>query len=202
MCSGCTRPALGGSLPLCLPIGSHLGQSGKVAGLPVQENHFDCPRVAQHALLWGFRNHVEPNPSVPAQSVDSTMQPDSSQESVKPESPCLTPRATAIKEQGFSEAVAAQIEARQRVTTRSVYVAKWTIFTKWCHSNQVDFRAPPIKSIADVLLYVFQHRKLQSNTIDCHRSATINVSKDENFLDSFHRDRPKGRRGIPSWNLP
>ena len=33
---------------------------------------------------------------------------------------------------------------------------------------------------------------------------TINVSKDENLtrlLDSFHRDRPKGRRGIPSWNL-
>ena len=36
--------------------------------------------------------------------------------------------------------------------------------------------------------------KLQGN-------STINVSKDENLtrlLDSFHRDRPKGRRGIPS----
>ena len=35
-------------------------------------------------------------------------------------------------------------------------------------------------------------------------NSTINVSKDENLphlLDSFHRDRPKGRRGIPSWNL-
>ena len=32
----------------------------------------------------------------------------------------------------------------------------------------------------------------------------MNVSKDENlthFLVSFHRDRPKGRRGIPCWNL-
>ena len=27
--------------------------------------------------------------------------------------------------------------------------------------NQVDFRAPPIKSIANFLLYVFQDRKLQ-----------------------------------------
>ena len=30
------------------------------------------------------------------------------------------------------------------------------------------------------------------------------ISKDENLsrlLDSFHRDKPKGRRGIPSWNL-
>ena len=31
-----------------------------------------------------------------------------------------------------------------------------------------------------------------------------NMSKDENLnrlLDSFHRDRPKECRGIPSWNL-
>ena len=47
----------------------------------------------------------------------------------------------------FSEAVAAQIEAPQTGSTRSVYKAKWTIFTT-CHSNQVDFRVPPIKSIA------------------------------------------------------
>ena len=53
---------------------------------------------------------------------------------------------------------------------------------------------------------------MQPGTIDGYRSAiadklgnsTINVSKDENvtrLLDSFLRDRPKGRRGIPSWNL-
>ena len=119
---------------------------------------------------------------------------------------------SAIKEQGFSEAVAARIEAPQRRSTRSVYEAKWTIFTKWCLSNQVDFRAPPLKAIADFLLHLFQDKKLQPGTIDGYRSAiadklgnsTINVSKDENLtrlLDSFHRDRPKGRRGIPSWNL-
>ena len=109
-------------------------------------------------------------------------------------------------------AVAARIEAPQRRSTRSVYEAKWTIFTKWCLSNQVDFRAPPLKAIADFLLHLFQEKKLQPSTIDGYRSAiadklgnsTINVGKDENLsrlLDSFHRDRPKGRRGIPSWNL-
>ena len=77
---------------------------------------------------------------------------------------------------------------------------------------QVDFRAPPLKAIADFLLHLFQDKKLQPGTIEGYRSAiadklgnsTINVSKDENLtrlLDSFHRDRPKGRRGIPSWNL-
>ena len=104
--------------------------------------------------------------------------------------------------------MAAQIEAPQRVSTRSVYEAKWTIFTKWWLSNQVDFRAPPVKSIADFLL----NKKLQPSTFDGYRSAIadkltnspINVSKDENLtrlLDSFQRDKPKGRRNIPSWNL-
>ena len=108
--------------------------------------------------------------------------------------------------------MAARTEAPQRGLTRSVYAVEWIIFTKWCLSNQVDFRAPPVKSIADFLLYLFQDRKLQASTIDGYRSAIadklgnspINVSKDENLtllLDSFHRDRPKGGRGIPSWNL-
>ena len=38
---------------------------------------------------------------------DSTLQSDSTQESIKPKSSCLARRASAIKEQGFSEAVAA-----------------------------------------------------------------------------------------------
>ena len=124
----------------------------------------------------------------------------------------MAPRASAIKEQGFSEAVAANIEAPQRGSTRSVYEAKWSLFTKWCITNQVDVRAPPVKSVADFLMYLFEDRKLQPNTIDGYRSAiadklgnsTLHISKDENLtllLDSFHRDRPKGRRGIPSWNL-
>ena len=76
----------------------------------------------------------------------------------------------------------------------------------------MDFREPPVKSIADFLLYVFQDRKLHPSTIDGYRSAIadklgnlpINVCKDKNLsrlLDSFHRDRPKGCRGISSWNL-
>ena len=68
------------------------------------------------------------------------------------------------------------------------------------------------KVSADFLMYLFQDRKLQLSTMDGYRLAIadkpgnspINISKDENLtrlLDSFHRDRPKGRRGIPSWKL-
>ena len=214
--SRCTQSPMGGSGRLCLPTSSHLGQSGgEVTGLPLQENHSDCSGVAQHPLLLGSSDHVQSDPTEPPQSaqpVDTNFQSDPSQKSDKLKSPCMAPRASAIKEQGFSEAVAARIEAPQRGSTRSVYEAKWTIFTKWCITNQVDFRAPPVKSVADFLMYLFEDRKLQPSTIDGYRSAiadklgnsTLNISKDENLtrlLDSFHRDRPKGRRGIPSWNL-
>ena len=214
--SGCTQSAMGESGRIRLRTGGHLGQSGgEVAGLPLQENHSDCSGVAQHALVLGSSDHVQSDPTEPTQSakpVDTAFQSDPSQKSDKPKSPCMAPRATAIKEQGFSEAVATRIEAPQRGSTRSVYEAKWAIFTKWCITNQVDFRAPPVKSVADFLMYLFEDRKLQPSTIDGYRSAiadklgnlTLNISKDENLtrlLDSFHRDRPKGRRGIPSWNL-
>ena len=164
--------ALGRSGPMCLPTSIHLGQSGgEVTGLPLQQNHSDCTRVAQHALVLGSSGNVHSDSTVTAQSGISTIQPDPAQESVKLEPTCLAPRATTIKEQGFSEAVAARIEAPQRGSTRSVYEAKWTIFTKWCLSNQVDFRAPPLKSIVDFLLHLFQDRKLQPSTIDGYRSA-------------------------------
>ena len=215
-CSGLSQSAMGGSGCLCLPTGGHIGQNrGEVAGLPMQENHSHCSGLAQHALVLGPGSHVQSDTSksaFPAQPTDTTIQSGSTQKPVTSQPPCVAPRATAIKEQGFSEAVAARIEALQRQSTRSVYEAKWTIFTKWCVTNQVDFRSPPVKSVADFLMYLFQDRKLQPSTIDGYRSAiadklgnsSTNISKDESLtrlLDSFHRDRPKGRRGIPSWNL-
>ena len=214
--SGCTHSAMGGSGRIRLPTDRHIGESGgEATGLPVQETHSDCPGVAQHALVLGLGDHVKSGPSQPAQpaqSADTALQSDPSQKSDKSKSPCLAPRATKIKEQGFSETVAARIEAPQRRSTRSVYEAKWAIFTKWCVTNQVDFRSPPVKSVADFLMYLFEDKKLQPSTIDGYRSAiadklgntTVNISKDDNLtrlLESFHRDRPKGRRGIPSWNL-
>ena len=61
-------------------------------------------------------------------------------------------------------------------------------------------------------MYPFEDRKLQPSTIDGYKSAIadklgnlpFSISREENLthlLDSFHRDRLKGRRGIPSWNL-
>ena len=97
----------------------------------MQQNDTDCTRMAQYALVLGHSDHVQSDPTVPAQSAqsgDSTIQPDPVQESIKPEVACLASGATAIHQQGFSEAVVARIDAPQRGSTRSVYEAKWTIF--------------------------------------------------------------------------
>ena len=215
-CSRCAHSAMGGSGCICLSTNPHIGQGGgEVIELSMQETNPHCTRVAQHALVLGPGEHVQSGPpqtSKSAQSVDTALQSDPSQKSDKPEPSCMAPRASAIRKQGFSEAVATRIKAPQRRSTRSVYEAKWSIFTKWCIANQVDFKSPPLKSVADFLLYLFEVKNLQPSTIDGYRSAIadklgnviLNVSKDENLtrlLDSFHRDRPKGRRGIPSWNL-
>ena len=85
-------------------------------------------------------------------------------------------------------------------------------FYQVMYHSSGGLRAPPVKSVVDFLRYLLQDRKLQPSTIDGYRSAIadslgnlpINVSKDENLtrlLDSFHWDRPKGRRGTPSGNL-
>ena len=108
--------------------------------------------------------------------------------------------------------MATRIEAPQRSSTRAIYKSKWAVFVKWCESHKVDFRSPCVTQVADFLMHLFQDRKLQPSTIDGYRTAIADmvgddrwhISKNENLtrlLDSFHRDKPKERRGVPSWNL-
>ena len=140
MGGGCTEHILGGLMgePLCLRTSHHIGQNGlEVTGLPMQENHSDCSRVAQHALVLGPSGHVESAIVLLqyTQSAEPALQSDPPQESAQFESSCLAPRVTAIKEKGFSEAVAAQIKAPKIVSTKSVFEAKWTIFTNIRHQS-------------------------------------------------------------------
>ena len=149
--------------------------------------------------------HVSSN-SPPAPSGvefdNSTVQSVSSPGPSQSEPSCLVPRASAIQQAGFSAEVATRIEAPQRRSTRAIYESKWSVFVRWCEKNKVDFRTPSIE----------QEKHLQPSTIEGYRTAIadkvgnsrINISKDENLsrlLDSFHRDKPKGRRGVPTWNL-
>ena len=90
--SGRTYSAMVGSGCICLPTDRHIGQSGgEATGLPMQKDHYDCPGVAQHALVLGLGDHVQSGPSQPA---DTALQSDPSQKSDKSKSPCLAPGAT------------------------------------------------------------------------------------------------------------
>ena len=212
----CVEPPVEGPGCLCLSSDSSAGTGGLQASGPrVPPTHSDCSRVAKHAMVLGPGQHVGSNSSPSSQGeefVNPTVQSVSAQGPIQPEPPCVAPRAAAIQQAGFSEEVAARIEAPQRRSTRAVYESKWAVFVRWSEENKVDFRSPSIRQIADFLLFLFQERHLQPSTIEGYRTAIadkidndpVNISKDENLtrlLDSFHRDKPKGRRGIPSWNL-
>ena len=187
----------------------------KVQGSGLSQDDPHRPRLAKHALVLGPGGPVRSDSlqaSPGTGSSDPTLQRDGTQESHQPQSSCLAPRSLAIQKRGFSDEVAARIEAPQRSSTRAVYKSKWAIFLKWCQSHEVDFRAPSVNQIADFLLHLFKERNLQPSTIEGYRTAIadmvgndrINISTNDNLtrlLDSFHRDRPKGRRGVPSWNL-
>ena len=160
-------------------------------------------------------DHVQSDPTEPAflaQPVNTALQSDPSQKSDKPKSPCMAPRATAMKEQAslrqWQQELRLLKEDQPDQSMRQIgpFLQSGVSLIRWTSGH------PPVKSVADFLMYLFQDRKLQPSTIDGYRSAiadklgnsSFNISKDKNLirlLDSFHRDRPKGRRGIPSWNL-
>ena len=79
MGGGCTQPTLGGPGPICLPwlpTSSHRGQSGgEGAGPHMQQDHAECPRMADHVLGLGPSGPVEPNPIMPAESPQSVDSP-------------------------------------------------------------------------------------------------------------------------------
>ena len=174
--------------PYAFPLVAILGK--------VVEKLQDCPctRIILIAPGWPnmpwFWDLVAMSGQIPLCLPSLVIQPDPAQESIKTEPTYLAPRATPIKEQGFSEAVAARIESSQRGSTRSVYEAKWSIFTKWCLNNQVDFRAPPLKAITYFFLLLFQDRKLQPGTIDGYRSAIADPLATPPLMSAKMRNSP------------
>ena len=154
---------MGGSGRVCLPTSSHLGQSGgEVARLPMQENHSDCSGVAQYALVLGSSGHVQPNPTQPVQSaqlVDTALQSDPSQKSdLNLHAWLLEPQQT--RSRASLRRLQQKLKLLERDQPDQSMRQSGPLFTKWCFSNQVYFKAPPVNSVTDFLMYLFQGRKL------------------------------------------
>ena len=206
--SGCTQSAMGGSGRICLPTSSHLGKVvEKLQDSPCKRIFLIAPGWPNMPWFWDLvamssqiRLSLPHLPNLLTQPFNQI--PHRNLTNLNLHAWLLEPQ------QSRSRASLRQWQQELRLLKEDQpdqSEAKWTIFTKWCLSNPVDIRAPPVKSVADFLMYLFQDRKLQPSAIaDKLGNSPINISGDENLtrlLDSFHRDRPKGRRGIPSWNL-
>ena len=106
----------------------------------MQENHSDCLGVAQHALVLGPSGHVQSKSTEHLSNLNFYAW-------------LLEPQ------QSRSRASLRQWQHELRLLREDQpdqSMRQWIIFTKWCLSNKVDLRAPPIKSVADFLVYLFR----------------------------------------------
>ena len=129
-----------------------------------------------------------------------------------PEPLRLVSRSSALQEHGFTAEVAERIATPQRLSTRSIYTPRWTVFQCWCTKKQVDFRSPSIGDICNYFWYLFNDLNRCPSTIEGYRTAIAdtlgntkqNISTNTEIarlIASFHRDKPKSSRSIPKWNL-
>ena len=211
--SGCAQPSLRGARCLCFSSCVSAGQSCNQdlgSGLLMADPH--CPGMAQHALVLGPGQSVSADSSLPAPGGESVVKAVQLMSTHK-DPPGLNLHTWLLEPLAYR--CKGSLKKWQhkfrflRCSTRAVYESKWSMFVKWCESNQVDIRPPSIGPIADFLLHLFQEKHLQPSTIDGYRMAIsdkiennrVNISKDENItclLERLHRDRPKGCRGINS----
>ena len=136
---GSRRPEfiLGASEHLHLPSSRPASPGNlKVTGSGLSQNDSGCPRLAKHALVLGPGGPIGSD-SLQSTSdrgpVDSTLQRTATQEPPESQSPCLAPRSSTIRKHGFSEEVAARIEARPELSTsqNGPFLSNGVNLTRW-----------------------------------------------------------------------
>ena len=121
-----------------------------------------------------------------------------------------------LKQQGFSQSALSVIIEDTVLSTRTVYDAKWIVFTSWC-KNQIPVILPHkinVPQLADFLCYLFNTKHLSLTTLQGYRSAISSVLKCYNrehitqdpiisrLIQGFRRILPRKPRFIlPKWNL-
>ena len=172
------------------------------------QDNSDSPGLADKTMVLGPGGETTTTHTHSAKT--TTEQPIPCQPNI-PEPPRLVSRSSALQEHGFTAEVAERIAAPQRLSTRSIYTSKWTVFQRWCTEKQVDFRSPSIGDICN-FWYLFNDLNRCPSTIEGYRTAIAdtlgntkqNISTNSEIarlIASFHRDKPKSSRSIPKWNL-
>ena len=136
------------------------------------------PRLAMDALVLGPNAALNADPT-PISCVNDTPQtvpqPNVSQQSTVAQPSHLLSRSGQLQEQIFSVKVAERIAAPQRLSTRTIYQSKWSLFERWCRENLVDFSSPTVKQISDFFMYLYQDLNRRPSTIDGYRMAIVDA---------------------------
>ena len=216
MGSRCPQHSMG--KPGCLRVPSHrpAAQDCTKTSITNMQDNSDSPRLADKTMVLGPGGDVSGHSKTATTHTHSakttTEQPLPCQPNI-PEPPRLVSRSSALQEHGFPAEVAERITAPQRLSTRSIYTSKWTVFQRWCTEKQVDFRSPSIGDICNFFWYLFNDLNRCPSTIEGYRTAIAdtlwntkqNISTNPEIarlIASFHRDKkPKSFKSIPNRNL-
>ena len=174
MCSRCPQHSMGKHC--CLRVPSHRPAARsctKTSITNMQDNSYS-PRMADKTMV------LEPGVDVSGHSKTTTTHTHSAKTTTEqpipcqpniPEPPHLVSRSSALQEHGFTSEVAERIAAPQRLSTRSIYTSKWTVFQCWSTKKQVDFRSPSIGDICNFFWYLFNDLNRCPSTIEGYRTA-------------------------------
>ena len=155
----------------CLRVPSHCPAGQGCTKTSIKDNS-DSPRLADKTMVWGpggdVSGHSKTTTTHAHSAKTTTEQPLPCQPNI-PEPPRLVSRSSALQEHGFTAEVAERIAAPQRLSTRSIYTSKWTVFQRWCTEKQVNFRSPSIGDICN-FWYLFNDLNRCPSTIEGYRT--------------------------------
>ena len=213
---GCPEHSMGKPGCVCFPSHRPAAQGCTKTSIPDLQDNSHRPRLANKTMVLGssgdVSGHTKTTTTHSHSAQTTTEQPIPCKPSF-PQSPRVVSRSSTLKERGFTAEVAETIAAPQRLSTRAIYSSKWTVFfQKWCTEEQVDFRNPSISDICNFFWYLFNVLNRCPSTIEGYRTAIAdtlgntkqNISNNVDIarlIASFYRDKPKGSRNIPKWNL-
>ena len=152
MGSRCPQHSVGKHGCLCVPSHRPSAQGCTKTSITNMQDNSDSPRLSDKTMVLGpggdVSGHSKTTTTHTHSAKTTTEQPIPCQPNI-PEPPRLVSRSSALQEHGFTAEVAERIAAPQRLSTRSIYTSKWTVFQRWCTEKQVDFRSPSIGDICN-----------------------------------------------------
>ena len=201
MGSRCSQHSMGKHGCLHIPSHRSAAKGCTKTSITIMQDNSGSPGLVDKTMVWGSGGDVSGHSKITITHTHSakttTEQPLPCQPNI-PEPPRLVSRSSALQEHGFTAEVAERIAAPQRLSTRSIYTSKWTVFQRWCTEKQVDFRSPSIGDICNFFWYLFSDLNRCPSTIGGYRTAIVdtlgntkqNISTNPEIvrlIASFHR---------------